>query len=329
MKNLRFYKMDLQLFDANTNLSTDVALSVGMRTYYSDYLIDNTAPKLIHDQFAQKHPIPANNGKTVEFRKYTPYPKALTALVEGVTPVGRKMAMTKLEATVAQYGDFTELSDILLLTAVDKNIVQATKLHGNQAGETLDTITREVLNGGSSVQYAEGQVAARNLLTAAHKLTVNCIELGVRFLKNQKAPKIDGYYVALVHPDAVYDIMHDTRWRDAALYAGATQTFEGELGKIAGCRFVESTEAKIFAGAGAGAISVYSTIMLGDDAYGTTDISGGGLKHITKQLGSAGTGDPLDQRATVGWKAIKTAVRLVEPFILRIETGCTFNGAAN
>ena len=99
--------------------------------------------------------------------------------------------------------------------------------------------------------------------------------------------------------------------------------YEGEIGRIAGVRFVETTEAKIFTG------GVYSTLVLADNAYGVTDVEGGGLQHIVKQLGSAGTADPLNQRASVGWKAIKTAERLVEQFMVRIESKCTFTGAAN
>lgn len=102
-----------------------------------------------------------------------------------------------------------------------------------------------------------------------------------------------------------------------------------EVGKIAGCRFVETTEAKIFAKAGATSGDVYSTLVLGDNAYGVTEIEGGGLQHITKQLGSSGTSDPLNQRATAGWKAIKTAERLVENYMVRIETASTFDSGAN
>ena len=144
----------LDLFDGNTNITTDSGLTNEMKTFYSDYLIDMAEPELVHDQFGQKHPIPKNGGKTIEFRKYDPLPKALTPLTEGVTPDGQKISMGVVTATVKQYGGFVELSDILLLTAIDNNLVQATKLLGSQAGRTLDTITREVLNGGTNVQYA-------------------------------------------------------------------------------------------------------------------------------------------------------------------------------
>ena len=65
-------------------------LSSDMRTYYKDYLRDNANENLVHDQFGQKHPIPAGNGKTIEFRKYSPLPKATKPLAEGVTPNGQE-----------------------------------------------------------------------------------------------------------------------------------------------------------------------------------------------------------------------------------------------
>ena len=81
--------------------------------------------------------------------------------------------------------------------------------------------------------------------------------------------------------------------------------------------------------AGAEGRDVYSTLIIADNAYGTTEISGGGLEHIVKQLGSAGTSDPLNQRATVGWKASKVTTRLVEAFMVRIETTSTFESGNN
>ena len=307
---------------------------------------------------------------------------------------------------------------MLLLTAIDNNLVQATKLLGKQAGETLDTITREVLNGGTNVQYAEGQVSSRAQLnggqtdaTQNHYLTVDAIRMAVRTLKNQNAEKIGDSYVAIIHPDIAYDLMSDKAWKDVKDY-DPEDWYAGEIGKIAGVRFVETTEAKIFksanltksnatltvkgtvtkafkvpvteeitkedafkmagkqitinsgatiytilsaeagaagnasitvdkevtaadtnpiatVGGGKSGRAVYSTLVLADNAYGVTDIEGGGLQHIVKNLGSAGSADPLNQRATVGWKAIKTAERLVEPYMVRIETCSTFDSPAN
>ena len=302
--------MNLRLFDTPLNTTTSSGMTAEMKTFYSKYLIEN---------------IPKNGGKTIEFRKYSPLPKATTPLTEGVTPAGKALTVSTVTATVKQYGDFVPLTDMLLLTAIDNNLVQALDLLGAQAGATLDTVTREILMGGTSVQYAEGQVTSRATLTAEHKLTVKAVRLAARFLKKQNAPKIDGGYVAIIHPDIAYDIQDDPDWKEWNKYTTSDKMFQGEIGKIANVRFVETTEAKIFAKAGASNQDVYATLVLGANAYGTTNIEGGGLETIVKQLGSGGTEDPLNQRGTAGWKATKTAVRLVEQFMVRVETGSSFS----
>jgi N4-gp56 family major capsid protein len=314
-KNLK--AMNLRLFDGNTNVTSDSGLTNEMKTFYSNYLISLAEPELVHDQFGQKHPIPKNGGKTIEFRKYSSLSKALTALTEGVTPDGQKLSMSVISATVAQYGGFIELSDVLLLTAIDNNLMQATTALASQAGRTLDTITREVLNGGTNVQFAEGQVAARaNLVGGSatdsdnHYLTVEAVRKAVRTLKVMNAPRLNGGYVGIIHPDCAHDLMSDPKWVNVKTYSDPDGIYEGEIGKIEGVRFVETSEAKLWKKAAkdkssgtatANARDVYSTLILGANAYGVTEVSGGGLEHIVKQLGSAGTSDPLNQRATAGY----------------------------
>lgn len=327
-------KVMLDLFN-NTNVTTDNTtgndLSPEMKTYYSTYLIRLAEPLLVHDQFGQKHPIPKNGGKTIEFRKYDSLPKALTPLTEGVTPNGQNMNVSIVTGTIAQYGGYIELSDLLMLTAIDNNLMEATRLIADQAGRTLDTITREVLVGGTNVQYGDGSKSARNALVGGAAsgndyMTVDAIRRAVRTLKVQNAKRINGHYVAIIHPDVSYDLVNDPKWEAVKDY-DPSDWYEGEIGRIAGVRFVETTEAKVFENAGASGRAVYATLVLGSDAYGVTEIEGGGLQHIVKQLGSAGTADPLNQRATVGWKATKTAERLVEQYMVRIETTSTFESA--
>ena len=320
--------LDLTLFDLNPNVSSNEGLSAEMKTYYSDYLIDNAVPNLVHDQFGQKHAIPKNGGKQIEFRKFLPFSKATRPLSEGITPDGGSLSVTKLTATVEQYGYYVTMSDVLMLTSIDNTLLETTKLLGSQAGSTLDTVTREVLNGGTSVMYAGG-MEAREALDESCKLTVDDIYKAARFLKTQNAPKIDGSYVAIIHPDVAYDLMRDEEWIDVHKYSATNEIFEGEIGKLAGVRFVETTEAKIFAGAGNGSRDVYSTLVLGANAYGVTEVTGGGLEHIVKQLGSGGTADPLNQRATAGWKGTKTAERLVENYMVRIESASSFESGEN
>ena len=319
------FAINLQLFaELNTNVTGDSGLSVENKTFYDMNLIDEATPNLIHDQFGQKRPIPKNGGKRIEFRKFASLPKALTPLTEGVTPDGKKLSVSAIEAEVAQYGDYIVQSDILELTSIDNTIVEATKILGNQAGLTLDTITRNVLQGGTNVYYcpkADGTaVTSRTALDDTCKLTVDVIKRCVAIMKKNNAPKINGDYVAIIHPFAAYDLMSDPAWIEAHKYANPENIYEGEIGKVAGVRFVESSEAKVYEG------GIFGTLLIADGAYGVTEITGGGLQTIIKQLGSAGTADALNQRSSIGWKAIKTAERLVEPYLMRIESKSALSG---
>lgn len=333
---------DLQLFAGtlNTNVTTDSGLSVENKTFYDRTLLESAKPNLIHSQFGQKRPIPKNGGKKIEFRRYGALPKALTPLTEGVTPDGRKLTVTAIEAEVHQYGDYVALSDVLDLTAIDNNVLEATKAIGNQAGLTLDTITRNILQAGTNVQYCPKvgttgttAVTSRADIDATCKLTVDEIKKAVATLKANNVPKISGSYVAIIHPYAAYDLMSDPAWEEMHKYTTSDNMYEGEIGRIAGVRFVESSEALIVKSdtstqGAATAISVFCTLVLGENAYGITEVTGGGLKTIIKQLGSAGTADPLDQRSTVGWKAMQTAEILQQNYMIRIESGGAFSGTA-
>lgn len=330
------FKFNLQLFANHLNVTTDVRtegqtypeyndLSAEMKTFYDMTLIDEASAALVHDQFGQKRPIPQGSGKTIEFRKFSPLPKATTALTEGVTPDGKRLDVTSFTSTVSQYGDYITQSDVLELTALDNTILEATKLLGRQAGATLDTVTRNVLNSGNNVSYcpqigadgAETVVEGRASLDASCRLTVKVIQKVVAKLRGQNAPTIGGKYVAIAHPYVIYSLMRDPEWIDAHKYANPTNLYEGEVGEIAGVRFVQTTEAKIWRNA---SHAVFSTLVIGEGAYGVTEITGGGLQTIVKQKGSAGTADPLDQRSSVGWKAIKTAELLIPSYLVRIES---------
>jgi N4-gp56 family major capsid protein len=328
---MKTMKINLQLFANELQTTLLSGLSAEMKTFYDMTLIDEATSSLVHDQFGQKRPIPANGGKTIEFRKFAPLAKATTPLTEGVTPDGKSLAVSTITATVNQYGDYITQSDVLELTSLDNTILEATKLLGRQAGVTLDTVVRDVLQSGTNVTYcpkvaeggAETAVTSRTNLDNTCQLTVKVIQQVVAKLRGQNAPTIGGKYVAIIHPYVAYDLMRDPEWIEAHKYTTSTNLYEGEIGEIAGVRFVETTEAKIYDG------GVFGTLIMGDGAYGVTEITGGGLQTIVKQKGSAGTADPLDQRSSVGWKAIKTAELLIPNYIVRVESkSATFSATA-
>ncbi len=419
-------KIDLQLFAATqtTGMSAEGnSTEAEAKTYYEKRLIDYAEPDLVHDQFGDCYPIPPHGGKSIEFRKFSPLGKALTPITEGVTPAGNKLNVESVTASVDQYGDFVELSDMLDLTSIDPVVEQSTKILASQAGRTLDTITREVLCGGTQVMYApyvsgntESEVTDRSEIGANCKLSPDMVFRAAAQLKAMNAKPVDDSFVCIVHPYVAYDLMRSEEWIELHKYH-PDNIYRGEIGKLGGVRFVETTEAKIIApadivpgkcrltlktaldssgsttiavkeaisaaeaeaanaaigdgaaiyvggkqatlssvtagsagsasltvsaavksvsadavicggGAGADGSAVFVSLMLGANAYGKTELSGGGLTTIIKQQGSSGTADPLDQRSTVGWKASKCSERLVEEYMVRVESGCSYSATA-
>jgi len=331
----------LQHFADNptVNVTTDSKLSAENKTFYDRALVEEAGPNLIHGQFGQKRPIPKNGGKRIQFRRYASLPKALKPLTEGVTPEGRKLSATAVEAEVNQYGDFVCLSDVLDLTAIDNNVLEATKAVGRQAGLTLDTITRNVLQSGTNVFYCpkvgangvQTPVTDRSGLDKTCTLTVDVVKKVAAMLKAANAPKIDGDYVCILHPYVAYDIMSDPRWEEMHKYTTPENMYQGEIGRIAGVRFVETSEAAVYKGTENSCptgLAVFGCLFIAQGAYGVTEVTGGGLQTIVKQLGSAGTADPLDQRSTVGWKALQTAEILMEPYMVRVECCSAFSPTA-
>jgi N4-gp56 family major capsid protein len=407
LKNFMLMNMILNLFDVinttnDTTATTGNDLSAEMRTFYHRQLLEVAGPELYHEQFGQMVDIPANNGKVVQFRKPTPFKKALTKLTEGVTPAGQSMSITTITSEVAQYGDYTTVTDILKLTAADNMLVIATDLLGQQAGQTRDTIVREIINGGTNVQFGESAVTNRQSLASTHKLTVKAIKQAVRTLKAKNAPRIGGKFVAIINQDVSFDLTEDNDWKYPKQYSDPGDIYTGEIGEVAGVRFVETSEAKIFKGAdlcaasrnltlsstavtagkdlivtdtiaatlvgryllcgttkakvtavavdtktitvdvnvtllagatiypgegGSAGRAVYSTLVLGQNAYGVTKVQGAGLEYIFKPLGSGD--DPLNQRATAGWKTTLTAELLQEDYMVRIESCSTYDSDAN
>ena len=312
---------NLQMFANEVQTTLLDGLSAEMKTFYDMTLIDEASANLVHDQFGQKRPIPAHGGKTIEFRKFAPLAKAMTPLTEGVTPDGKSLTVSTVTATVSQYGDYITQSDVLELTALDNTILEATKLLGRQAGLTLDSVVRNVLQSGTNVTYCpkvvdgvETEVTSRDALGKDCQLTVDVVQQVVAKLRAQNAPTINGKYVAIIHPYVAYDLMRDPEWIDAHKYAVPESLYEGEIGEIAGVRFVQTTEAKIYDG------GIFGSLFFGEGAYGVTEITGGGLRTIVKQKGSAGTADPLDQRSSIGWVAMKTAELLIPNYLVRVES---------
>jgi N4-gp56 family major capsid protein len=306
--------------------------------FYNRTLLERAIPLFVHTKWAQIRDIPRNAGtNVVRFRRYGNLSAATTPLTEGVTPVGSQLSQTTITATVAQYGDYITITDVLDYESADSTLMETAELLGDQAADTLDQLTRDIINAGTNVQYANSS-GSREAITTTHLITSASggaeIRMAIRTLKGNNTRKITsminpstGYnttpvnscFIGIVHPDTTYSLDTETAWTPVEKYSSQVGVMEGEVGKFKEVRFVETTNAKIFAGLGLNGADVYSTLIFGRDAYGVTRISSEALRNIIKPLGSAGTADPLEQRATSGWKATFVAKILNDDFMVRIE----------
>lgn len=248
-------KMNLQMFAGEMNTQTTGGLSAEMKTYYGMELLENARPQLVHNQFAATKGLPVGGGKTVEWRKFGAFDKALTPLTEGVTPDGSGISVSYITKELAQYGDYTTVSDMLDLTAIDDVVLEITDRHGANMGLTLDTVTRNEIQQGEQVIYAprkdgnsSAEVVHRYALDGQCKMTSELVAKAATQLKKMNAPTFDGKYVCIIHPSVAFDLRQDEAWIAAHQYAAATELFSGEIGELHGVRFVETTEAKIYCG---------------------------------------------------------------------------------
>ena len=311
--------MNLQLFSADVNpinVTTQASMSPTMKTVYDTTLLENARETMIFTQFGKKQPM---KGNKVEWRKYNTFAKALTPLTEGVIPTGQTFGMTKIEGETTQHGDFTAVSDRLELESYDDVIFGATEEMGAAEGETYDTLTRNILVAGNSVRYCPNgntEVTSRDGITDACILTPDVVNKAQTWLKKNKAPKINGSYVALIHPSVAYDLRNSDEWKEYHKYNDVAPIFKGEIGELHGVRFVETNEAKIWKD---GDVAVYATLFLGKDAFGILDPEGEGMEMIiqTKEL----IGGPLNQFGTIGYKFCHGAKILYQERMLRVESG--------
>lgn len=318
----------------------------GTQAFYDRNLLERAQPNDVHGRFGQKRPIAQKNGNQIKFRRYSQLAVATTPLTEGVTPSGSQLAVTDVTATLAQYGDFIQLSDMVSMTNQDPVVTEATDVLGDQAGTTIDQIRRDVMVAGTNVAYAGSATTRAGTIT---KIAAADLDKAIRFLKNQNAKFIkmgigasDGVgtgsvrkaYIALVHPDVEYDLESITGYRAVSDYGSQEGVIEDEIGAYKNIRFVTSTNCKIFADAttattagfkvsGSGKNDVYATLILADNAYGICPLSGQAMNTYVKALGSAGSADPLEQRSTVGWKATTTTQILNQTWMIRVESLAT------
>ena len=350
-------KMNLQLFadagtlvnatgnyvNAYTGDTTEFSgvntLNGELKTFYDTELLENARVELFYAQFAKKQGLPAGRGTTVEWRKWNTFAKA-TQLVEGVIPTGQKFGMSSKTGSINQYGTYATISDKLELRAYDDVILGATEEMGASAAETQETLIRDALLVNTNVLYcdnitlADGSVAgtptAPNQMEASatvmSALTPDMVAKAVTKMKKDRVPTINGKYYAVIHPSVAYDLRKSKEWIEAHKYAATSEIFNGEIGELHGCRFVENVFAPVLDGEyanKAGTVS-YATYIFGKDAFGIIDPEGGALQMIIHDKDEIG--GPLNQFSTVGYKfETNGATMLYNERVLRVMSCSSYS----
>ncbi len=317
-------------------ITTSAEVTQATDNWYSPVLLTRAVSNFIFTRFGQVRDIPEGNGMVIKFRRYGNLTAATTALTEGVTPAGSALSITDVTATVLQYGDYVTLSDVLQFSTLDPLLVETANVLGDQAGETLDTLCRNVLVAGTTIQYAS---TASQVSDITASMVVNATEVkeAVLTLRTNHAKMItemidpmDAFntipvgraFIGIIHPKVLRDLEGDTNFIPVQKYPSQAKVMEDEVGALGNVRFLLSENSYEVA-EGSSSAKVYKSPIFGKDFYGITRISGQALKNIIKPLGSAGTSDALDQRSTSGWKATFITKILNNAFGVILVSGAT------
>lgn len=311
---------------------TQIPEEVG--NFYDRVLLEKAVPSFVHNRFAQVRDLPRNAGTLdIKFRRYGLLTAQTSALSEGVTPSGKQLSITDVNATVLQYGDYVTLTDVVQFSTIDPILTETADILGEQVGDSLDQLARDVMAATTTKQYASSATQTSEV-TSAMKISRAEVKEAVRTLQNNNAKPVSsminpstGYnttpinraYIGIVSPETLYDLDDASGWIPVEKYANKSDVMPDEVGSLAGVRFIMTTNAKVRTGEGDSGGDVHSTLIMGMHAVAQTRVSGESLKNIIKPLGSGGTADPLDQRSTSGWKLTYVATILNDTYILDLQ----------
>lgn len=317
-------------------------LPPAIQAYYDRNLLERAVPADVHGRFGQVRPIKMRSGNQIKFRRYEALPLVTTALTEGATPAGNDLTVTDVTATLAQYGSFVTVTDMVDMTNQDPVLTEAGTVLGEQGGTTVDAVRRDVLVAGTNVIYSNGttraglkspldHIALRTALRALNRQNAKFVREMISATNSVGTQPIRAAYIGLVHPDTEAVLEAITGYIPVSSYSSAMKAEDDEVGAYRNIRFFRSTNCKVWPNTGLavgtdGQIStggvnndVYATLIIGANAYGVCPLAGQAMQNIVKPLGSSGTADPLNQRATSGWKATTTTKILNDAWMVRIE----------
>lgn len=293
-------------------------------------------------------PMSQRTGKTMIWRRYEALSLAKTALSEGVTPSGKAKSVTDVSATLAPYGDYIIDSDFLLNTQPEAVAIENVELLGQQRGETMNSLYLDEWATATNILYANG--SATNAVNTV--LDETDFRRALRDLRNNKAkvftPMVDASqkigtgsilpsFWCLTTPDVMFDMNDETDFITVNDYGNSNAAIAGEAGAFRrlGIRFLLTPNDGNQWTFGTGATGsttvqessnnaiIHSAFVIGRGAVGGVQLNIGNSKVITKGLGSSGTEDPLNQRASFGWILYDAREVLNQAFFTELQGAVT------
>lgn len=326
-------------------------LAPELKTFYDTELLENARTEMFYAQFGRKQRLPKNGGTTIEWRKFNTFARA-SELKEGVIPTGQQFGSSSLTASISQYGTYTSITDKLEMRAYDNVILAATEEMGASAAATQETLIRNALLVGTNVMYCDNVDVNGNVLSTPTTpatmgagggssnsdgwalLTPTMVNKAVTKMKKDRVPRINGKYYAVIHPSVAYDLRQSKEWIEVHKYAATSEIFNGEIGELHGCRFIEDTFAPILGGSYIYSGSTtyknksdgvtYATYFFGKDGFGIVDPEGGGLEMIIHDKDEIG--GPLNQFSTIGYKFETNGATILYPErVLRVMSVSSYS----
>lgn len=327
-------------------LTTSSVVPPAVTSWFSKGLLVRATPYLAHALVAQRKPLAGRSGNTIVFRRFNALALATTPLTEGVTPTGKSLSNTDISSVIKQYGDYITVSDLVQAVIESDVLREGTKILAEQTGQTLDALLRDAFSGGTSVFYGGTATQRSDLTTTTHKIDAAKLDQIIRYFGQQNASlfnemisastKVDTHPIrpsvwAITTPEVIFDLdkLGSSGWIPATNYADQGPVHEAERGAYKGVRFLESTQAKSYAGGGGtasgdvkatgGVADVHTILFFAKNAVGTVPLDNMSLENIIHPKGTAGPADPLNQVGTMGWKRTGTELILNDNFMTRAE----------
>lgn len=326
-------------------------LAPELKTFYDTELLENARTEMFYAQFGRKQRLPKNGGTTIEWRKFNTFDRA-GELKEGVIPTGQQFGSSSITASISQYGTYTSITDKLEMRAYDNVILAATEEMGASAAATQETLIRNALLVGTNVMYCDNVDSNGNVISTPTTpatmgagggdsnsdgwalLTPTMVNKAVTKMKKDRVPRINGKYYAVIHPSVAYDLRQSKEWIEVHKYAATSEIFNGEIGELHGCRFIEDTFAPILGGSYIYSGSTtyknksngvtYATYFFGKDGFGIVDPEGGGLEMIIHDKDEIG--GPLNQFSTIGYKFETNGATILYPErVLRVMSVSSYS----